>query len=63
MGGGGEMTTPLKVGSLRSDGFRFWCYRKKPDGSLYEIYRSPESFERCRQPETKEVNAGESNTD
>ncbi len=38
----------LKVGDLRSDGFRFWCYRKMPDGSLFPVFRSPESYERCR---------------
>lgn len=56
MGGGGKVSSAggsLKVGDLRSDGYRFWCYRKKPDGSFYEIYRSPESFERCRQLRNK----------
>lgn len=39
---------PLKCGDVREDGFKFWGYRRKPDGTKREIWVRPETFERNR---------------
>jgi hypothetical protein len=42
------MTERFKKGDTRSDGYRFKQYKKKLDGSLYEEWLSPESFQNAK---------------
>lgn len=48
----GAAETTHRVGDTRSDGYRFWSYRKR-NGRIYEQWRSPEGFELARRSRNK----------
>jgi hypothetical protein len=34
----------MKRGTTRPDGYRFWSYRKMPEGRLYEVWMRPSTY-------------------